>query len=426
MRRVLLASLIGSAIEFFDFYTFANAAVLVFPKQFFPASDPTAAMMQSLATFAIAFFARPIGSAFFGHFGDRVGRKATLVASLLTMGVSTVAIGLLPSYALIGVWAPALLALFRFGQGFGLGGEWGGAVLLAVENAPTGKRNWFGMFPQLGAPIGFLLSGGIFLVLSRALSEADFVSYGWRIPFLASAILVLVGLYVRLRITETPAFEAAKREHRRVSVPLVTTLKQHSRTLIMGTAMTIVTFQIFYLITVFAQGWAIGSFKLPRVQCLEVQLLTVPLFAVFIPVSAWVADRVGAIRTMVWVTIAIFLYGLATGALLAVGDLVHLGLFLAIGMMLMGSTYGPLGAVLANLFPTPVRYTGMSLTFNMAGILGASLSPYIAMWLARTYSLAYVGYYLSFGAFITLMALVWAGKTSSRADAASASTPTLV
>ncbi len=189
--QVLFASLIGTAIEFFDFYIYATAAVLVFPKLFFPSSDPATATLASLATFAIAFFARPIGSALFGHFGDRIGRKTTLVAALLTMGLSTVGIGMLPTYDTIGIAAPLLLALCRFGQGLGLGGEWGGAVLLATENAPPGKRAWYGMFPQLGAPVGFLFSGGVFLLLSSVLTDAQFFSFGWRIPFLASAVLVL-------------------------------------------------------------------------------------------------------------------------------------------------------------------------------------------------------------------------------------------
>src|SRR5690606_17580302 len=215
-RRILFASLVGTAIEFFDFYIYGTAAVLVFPKLFFPAGDPAAATLASLATFAIAFFARPVGAALFGHFGDRVGRKATLVAALLTMGLSTVVIGVLPTYAQIGIAAPLLLALCRFGQGLGLGGEWGGAVLLATENAPPGKRAWYGMFPQLGAPIGFICSGGIFLILSRALSDEQFFAWGWRIPFLASAALVIVGLWVRLRISETPAFQKALEQQERV------------------------------------------------------------------------------------------------------------------------------------------------------------------------------------------------------------------
>src|SRR6516162_5191691 len=190
--QVLFASLVGTTIEFFDFYIYATAAVLVFPRLFFPASDPTSATLASLGTFAIAFLARPIGSAFFGHFGDRVGRKATLVAALLTMGLSTVAIGLLPTYASIGVLAPALLALCRFGQGIGLGGEWGGAVLLAMENAPPGKRSWYGMFPQIGAPIGFVCATGVFVALTAYSSDAEFFSWGWRVPFMASALLVVV------------------------------------------------------------------------------------------------------------------------------------------------------------------------------------------------------------------------------------------
>ena len=190
-QQVLFASLIGTTIEFFDFYIYATAAVLVFPQLFFPGTDPATGRLASLATFAIAFIARPIGSVVFGHFGDRVGRKTTLVAALLTMGISTVLIGMLPTYASIGILAPTLLAICRFGQGFGLGGEWGGAVLLATENAPPGKRAWYGMFPQLGAPLGFVMSSSVFILLSRYLSEEQFFAYGWRIPFLSSAVLVI-------------------------------------------------------------------------------------------------------------------------------------------------------------------------------------------------------------------------------------------
>ncbi len=235
--QVLFASMIGTTIEFFDFYIYATAAVLVFPKLFFPTSDPAAAVLASLATFAIAFLARPIGSAFFGHFGDRVGRKTTLVAALLTMGISTVAIGVVPVYAKIGIAAPILLAFCRFGQGFGLGGEWGGAVLLAIENAPPGKRAWYGMFPQLGAPIGFLFSAGTFLLLSKSLDNAQFFAFGWRIPFLTSAILVLVGLYVRLTITETPVFREAVNRQERVKVPMLAVFRFIiPRALVGGTA----------------------------------------------------------------------------------------------------------------------------------------------------------------------------------------------
>src|SRR5690606_34959239 len=251
--RVLMASLIGTAIEFFDFYIYATAAVLVFPQLFFPASDPATATLQSLATFALAFFARPLGSAVFGHFGDRVGRKATLVAALLTMGLSTVIIGVLPGYDQIGLWAPALLALCRFGQGLGLGGEWGGAVLLATENAPPGKRAWYGMFPQLGAPIGFVFSSGIFLLLSETLTDAQFFAWGWRIPFLASAALVLLGLYVRLKIDETPVFADYKKKVERTghgAAPMLAVFRGHTKMLVLGTLLALVTFVTFYLMTV--------------------------------------------------------------------------------------------------------------------------------------------------------------------------------
>src|SRR3954470_24616177 len=281
--QVLFASLIGTKIEFFDFYIYANAAVLVFPRLFFPASDPASATLASLATFAIAFLARPIGSALFGHFGDRVGRKTTLVAALLTMGLSTVTIGLLPTYATIGIAAPLLLALCRFGQGLGLGGEWGGAVLLAVENAPPGKRAWYGMFPQLGAPIGFLFSGGVFLALSNAPTNEQFFAFGWRIPFLASATLVLIGLYVRLSITETPIFRQALSKHERVKVPMLAVLRDHTRALLLGVLVAISAFVIFYLMTVFALSWGTSALGYSREKFLVMQLFSMLFFALFIP-----------------------------------------------------------------------------------------------------------------------------------------------
>jgi MFS family permease len=330
------------------------------------------------------------------------------------MGISTVIIGLLPTYAVIGTLAPLLLALCRFGQGFGLGGEWGGAILLATENAPEGRRGWFGMFPQLGAPIGFLLSGGIFLILSQFLSDAQFIGFGWRIPFLGSAVLVLVGLYVRLRIAETPAFEEAVRAQRRVPVPCLAVLGQHGAALALGTLMATVTFLLFYLVTVFAQSWATGSLHVPRTQCLVVQLIAVLFFALMIPLSGRMADRIGGRRTMIGVTVGIFVYGLFFAQLFGTGSLVQLAIFLSIGMTLMGATYGPLGSVLGALFPTQVRYTGLSLSFNLAGVLGASLAPYIAMSLARSLDLRFVGYYLCCGALLTLIALLLAkGRDAS-------------
>ncbi|MEE7559268.1 MHS family MFS transporter, partial [Xanthomonas sp. Kuri4-2] len=283
--RVLLASLIGTTIEFFDFYIYATAAVLVFPILFFPSGDGSAAMLQSLATFAVAFVARPVGSALFGHFGDRIGRKATLVAALLTMGVSTVLIGLLPTYAQIGVFAPALLALCRFGQGLGLGGEWGGAVLLATENAPPGKRAWYGMFPQLGAPLGFLLSAGTFLILGAVLDEAQFLRWGWRVPFIASALLVIVGLWVRLSITETPDFQKALDRNERVKLPLGVVVSRHAGPLLIGTLGAFATFVLFYLMTVFALGYGTKTLGYGKEQFLLLQMVGILFFAAGIPLS---------------------------------------------------------------------------------------------------------------------------------------------
>ena len=406
-RQVLFASLVGTTIEFFDFYIYGTAAVLVFPALFFPASNPTAATLASLATFGIAFVARPIGSALFGHFGDRVGRKTTLVAALLTMGLSTVSIGLLPTYQSIGLAAPMLLALCRFGQGLGLGGEWGGAVLLAVENAPPDKRAWYGMFPLLGAPLGFFLSTTIFLVLSNRLADAQFFAFGWRVPFIASAVLVLFGLYVRLTITETPVFAAAR--HRRERIPMLVVVREHPETVLIGTLVSLATFVIFYLMTVFTLSWGTTQLGFTRNQFLLIQLVGVACFAVLIPVSARLAER-GRRRVLIAATLAIIAFGPIMAPLFERGTLGAI-LTLALGLGLMGLTYGPLGTVLSELFPTTIRYSGSSLTFNLAGIFGASLAPYIATWLANNYGLQYVGYYLSAAGLLSLAGLIAARET---------------
>lgn len=404
-RRVLFASLVGTTIEFFDFYIYATAAVLVFPVLFFPAGDETSARLQSLATFALAFFARPIGSAVFGHFGDRVGRKATLVAALLTMGLSTVAIGLLPTYAQIGIAAPALLALCRFGQGLGLGGEWGGAVLLATENAPPGKRAWYGMFPQLGAPIGFFLATASFLVLTETMDDATFLAWGWRLPFLGSAVMVLVGLWVRLRIEETPAFQRVLDADARVKLPVLTVLAKHPWALLLGTFSAMATFVLFYLMTVFALGWGTAQLGYSREAFLVLQLGGVLFFGLMIPVSALYADRHGRRAAMLVATVGIAVFGLVFAPMFVAGSLGGTLLFLVVGLSLMGLTYGPVGTILADQFPAEVRYTGASLAFNLAGIVGASLAPLIATRLATTHGLWAVGAYLSCAALLTLFAL---------------------
>ncbi|GAA4842761.1 MFS transporter [Saccharopolyspora rosea] len=412
-RQVVVASLIGTSIEFYDFYVYATAAVLVFPKLFFPTGDATAATLQSLATFAIAFVARPVGSALFGHFGDRIGRKSTLVASLLTMGISTVLIGLLPGYAAIGVVAPLLLALCRFGQGLGLGGEWGGAALLATENAPARKRAFFGTFPQLGAPIGFFVANGLFLLLSETMSNETFLSWGWRVPFLASAVLVIVGLWVRLSLHETPAFAKVLESGERAKVPFLDVFRTGFKGLVLGTFTMLATYVLFYLMTVFSLSYGTAGTGLgySRSEFLVLLLVGVVFFGLTVPVAGWLADRYGRRPTLLVITAAIIAFGLLMGPWFGAGSPIAVLSFLVVGLGLMGLTFGPMGAVLPELFPTAVRYTGASVSYNIASLLGASVAPYIATWLAGSYGLGWVGFYLAAVGAITFLALLAGRET---------------
>jgi len=403
--QVLMASLVGTTIEFFDFYVYATAAVLVFPTLFFPNSDPTTALLSSFATFSIAFFARPFGAVVFGHFGDRIGRKTTLVAALLTMGISTVVIGLLPSYEQIGVVAPLLLALCRFGQGFGLGGEWGGAVLLATENAPEGKKSWYGMFPQLGAPVGLFLSSGIFWLLLQVMSQEALLSWGWRVPFIASIILIVIGLWVRLSITETPDFQKAIDSHERVAVPVAELFANHKRSLLLGTFVALATFVLFYIGSAYLLSYNVKVLKIPFLDALEVQILGSIVFGIFIPIVGKLAERFGRREVLILTTVLIGLFSFFLPGLMTGGE-GSIFVFVIFAMALMGMTYGLIGTALAAPFPTAVRYTGSSMTFNIAGILGASLAPYAAVWLQSHYGIAAVGYYLLICTIISLLCLL--------------------
>ncbi|WP_151993856.1 MFS transporter [Buttiauxella massiliensis] len=414
--KVVVASLVGTAIEFFDFYIYATAAVIVFPHIFFPQGDPTAATLQSLATFAIAFVARPIGSALFGHFGDRVGRKVTLVASLLTMGVSTVLIGLLPSYETIGVLAPMLLALARFGQGLGLGGEWGGAALLATENAPPRKRALYGSFPQLGAPIGFFFANGTFLLLSWLLTDEQFMSWGWRVPFILSAVLVIIGLYVRVSLHETPVFAKIAKAGKQVKIPLGTLLTKHLKATVIGTFIMLATYTLFYIMTVYSMTFSTAAVPVglgfSRNDVLWMLMMAVIGFGVMVPIAGYLADKFGRRKCMIVITSLMIVFALAVfQPLLGSGNPTLVMAFLLIGLSLMGLTFGPMGALLPELFPTEVRYTGASFSYNVASILGASVAPYIATWLQANYGLFYVGLYLAAMSAITLIALLVSKET---------------
>ncbi|ROP44551.1 MFS transporter [Pseudokineococcus lusitanus] len=414
--RVVTASLVGTAIEFYDFYIYATAAVLVFPVLFFPQDGTGTAELQSLATFAIAFVARPFGSALFGHFGDRVGRKATLVASLLVMGVSTVLIGLLPTYASIGVWAPVLLCVLRFGQGLGLGGEWGGAALLATENAPRHRRALYGSAPQMGAPIGFFVANGVFLGLSAVMSDEAFLAWGWRVPFVLSALLVVVGLYVRLQLAETPVFARVAATESRERLPLAAVVRRSPRPLLIGTGAMLATYTLFYLMTVFSLTYgttpsADGGLGYSREEFLVLLLVGVLAFGALVPVAGLVADRFGRRGPLLLTTVAIIAFGLAFPLVLGDGSQGRVLLFLLVGLGLMGLTFGPMGALLPELFPPAVRYTGASLAYNLASILGASLAPYFAAWLLGVGGLPWVGAYLAVVGAVTLVALLVSRET---------------
>jgi MFS family permease len=402
----------GTAVEFYDFYIFATAASLVFGPLFFPTFSPEAQLLQSWLTFALAFVARPIGALVFGHYGDRIGRKATLVWSLMIMGVSTFLIALLPGYAVAGWIAPALLCLLRFGQGFGLGGEWGGASLLAVENAPEGKKARYGMFPQLGAPVGFIASNGLFLILGLTLSDADFRDWGWRIPFLASALLVGIGLWVRLKLTETPAFAAALEEAPPPRVPIAEVVRTHPLQLIGGTLAAVACFAIFYLSTAFALGYGTTTMGIARADFLGVQLVAILFLAIGIIASGYLADRYSPSNVLMAGCAATFAASFFTLGGLGSGDLLLTGAYLSLMLFCMGFVYGPLGAWLPGLFPARVRYTGASVCFNAAGILGGALAPNIALKLSAS-GLQYVGYYLAVIAAASFMGLLMLRKRAA-------------
>ncbi len=405
-RRVLLASLVGTAVEFYDFYIYATAASLVFGPLFFPSHSASMQLLASYASLAVAFFARPVGAIAFGHFGDRIGRKSTLVASLMLMGGSTLLIAFLPTYQMAGWLAPALLCVLRFGQGFGLGGEWGGAALLAVENAPPGWKARFGMFPQLGAPVGFIAANGLFLILGLALSPEQFMAWGWRLPFLASAVLVGLGLWVRLKLTETPAFAAALAHEPPPAVPLAELLKRHWRETLGGTFAVVCCFALFYLTTAFALGYGAKTLGYDRQLFLAVQLFAILFMAGGIVASGYWSDATTPRRVLM----AGCAMTVAAGALLPVmmgaGSLALICAFLSAALFAMGFVYGPLGSWLPELFPARVRYTGASMAFNIGGIIGGGLTPMVATALAAQGGLVPVGIYLAVAAAISFVALV--------------------
>jgi len=411
--HIAFASFIGTAIEFYDFYIYAIASALVIGQVFFPASDPAAQSLNTFLTFGIAFIARPFGAVLFGHYGDKVGRKATLAASLLVMGLSTLLIGLLPGYDNIGAWAPAALCVLRFGQGIGLGGEWGGAALLATEHAPPGRRAWFGMFPQLGPSVGFLLATLSFLGLSLFLSEAEFKSWGWRLPFIATALLVGVGLYVRFKLTETPAFVRALAERGTHQAPVISLLKQHMRPVLLGALAMVVCYNLFYTATVFCLSYGTSKLGIARPEFLSMLCVAIIFMALATPLAAWLSDRFGRRPVLLTGSAIAVLAGFTLSPFLASGSVLYVTLFLSLALFLMGVTFAPMGAYLPEQFPVAVRYTGAGLAYQLGGILGASLAPYISQRLVEAGGLTWVGAYVSIAAGISMIAVWTLGEQSS-------------
>lgn len=411
--HIAFASFIGTAIEFYDFYIYAMAAALVIGQVFFPQSDPTAQALNAFLTFGLAFIARPLGAILFGHFGDRIGRKATLAASLLVMGVSTLLIGLLPGYDSWGVWAPIALCVLRFGQGLGLGGEWGGAALLATEHAPADKRGWFGMFPQLGPSVGFLLATLSFLALASLLSAAEFKQWGWRLPFLASALLVMVGLYVRFQLTETPAFAAALASKQTHRAPLWPLLQQHGRHILLGALAMGVCYNLFYTATVFCLSYGTSSLQIPRTDFLWMLSVAVLCMALVTPLSAGLSDRFGRRPVLMLSSAAAVLLGFALEPLMTSGSPALVLMFLSLALLLMGATFAPMGAYLPEQFPVAVRYSGAGLAYNLGGILGASIAPFVSQLLANYGGLALVGAYMSVMAAISGLAVYAMQETAA-------------
>ena len=409
--RIVLASMVGTAIEFYDFYIYGTAAALVLGRLFFPATDSSAQSLAALATFGIAYVARPVGSFLFGHFGDRHGRKCTLVWSLVVMGLSTMLIGALPTYATAGALAPVLLCLLRLGQGVGFGGEWGGAALLAIENAPRGRQALFGMFPQLGPPLGFLMSNGLFLMLFTFLTDAQFAAWGWRIPFLASALLVAVGFHVRRQVGETPAFSALATRAGQVRVPLGELARRHGRNLVLGSLAMVVCYAIFYVCTLFALDYGVRVSRIPRGTFLQVLCVGIVAMGLATPISAVLSDRFGCRPVLLAGSALAAASGFAMAPLLEAGTAWGALAFICLELALMGVVFAPMGALLPSLFPAEVRYTGASATYHIGGILGASLAPYVTQLLLLRGGLPAVGLYITATAAVSFVALLLARPT---------------
>jgi len=404
LRRVVFASFIGTTIEWYDFFLYGTAAALVFNRLFFPTLDSLAGTLSAYGTFAVGFVARPLGGAVFGHFGDRLGRKTMLVWSLAIMGVATALIGLTPTYAQVGIWAPVLLVVLRFIQGFGVGGEWGGAVLLAVEHSGGERRGFHGSWPQMGVPGGLLLSTGVFAALSSWLPEPAFLAWGWRVPFLLSVVLVAVGLFIRLRVLESPSFEKLKDARRESRTPLLDVFREHPREVAIGMGMRFAQNVIFYIYTVFVLSYGEKTLGYPRGVMLRGVMIAsfIGLFAT--PFWSHLSDRIG--RRPIYLAGCLFSLAFAFPFFWLVERgpaFVPVAMILAmnIGHDMM---YGPMAATLSELFGTRVRYSGASLTYQLTSVVSGGVAPFIATVLLATYGSSAVATYVAACCVVTVVA----------------------
>ncbi len=410
LREVIFASFLGTTIEWYDFFLYGTASALVFNKLFFPTLDPLAGTLSSYGTFAIGFIARPLGGAFFGHFGDRHGRKSVLVWSLLLMGVATAAIGVIPTYERLGIWAPALLVVFRFLQGIGVGGEWGGAVLLAVEHSGGARRGFHGSWPQMGVPAGLLLSTGVFAFISSRMPEASFLAWGWRVPFLLSVVLIAIGLFVRLRVLETPAFEEVRDQRGASRFPLADAFREHPREILIGMGLRFAQNVQFYIFTVFVPGFGEKTLHYGRSVMLGGVMLTAAVGLVAIPFWSHLSDRVG--RRPVYLAGAVVSLLATFPAFWLIGrgpEFVALALVFA--MLGHDMMYGPMAAYFSELFGAHVRYSGASLVYQFTSIFSGGLAPFVATLLLARHGVHAVAAYLVACCVLTLVATLAAPET---------------
>ena len=406
--EVMAASMVGTAIEFYDNYCYSIAAASYFGLVFFTdvaKQNPFLATLLSVVTFAVSFLARPFGSLLFGHFGDKLGRKKTLVVALMMMGISTFVVGVLPGYDVLGPMAVVLLCICRACQGLGLAGEWSGAALVATENAPANKRALWGSFPNLGAPLGFFFAYGVNLLLESNLSQETMVAWGWRIPFLLSAVLVVVGLVVRERMSETPVFQKAVKEDRVVKSPL-RELTKYWKQVVLGTCAMGITYTLFYLLGTWSLSYGVKTLGFAQTQYLQLELGAVAFFAVFIVVGCVEADKVGRRPVLIVTTLLTVVFSLLAPQLLATQNAASVFAFLAVGFCLMGGLFGPCGAYLPELFPANVRYSGSGLAYNLSSILGGAFAPTIATALVLAFGIQGVGWYLLAMSVVALVALL--------------------